>query len=95
MIFLVERVTPGKPPLIPLERHDGAAFVSRQALPFEVEIEDVPEARTAGYLSECECTEVFRLTFSAMRNLNKRGMIDARRKLRDNVCVCVCMGKVI
>lgn len=94
-------ITPGKPERIAQsrERDDlnraGAAVIARNALPFEVEVLDEATPRTAGYDSTCQCRSVFRLTDDGMRFLNRKGMIDERRLLKANICVCRCMGRVI
>jgi hypothetical protein len=96
MIFRVKRVTPGKPP----KASDYSTYRSsaerdiRLALPFDVEVHDEPEQRD-GYVSPCRCETVFRITDDSMRDLKKRGMIDGRRALKSNVCVCLCMGQIV
>ena len=90
MTFEVQRVTPGR-----LSDHSGQAVARtlRTALPFEVEVRDIPEKRVA-YDSVCACAEVFRLTDDAVAWLKKRGMFLMANNGRPNPTVCKCMGIV-
>ena len=89
MTFEVQRVTPGR-----LSDHSGAqvARALRTALPFEVEVHDIPENRVA-YDSVCACAEVYRLTDDAVAWLKKRGMFLMANIGRPNPTVCCCMGE--
>lgn len=97
MTFLVEHPTPGKRTgLDGLAGSRGPQRMLREAMPFEVEVEDQPWIRNESYVAACVCREVFRLTGDAVGELRRFGML--RKELEKKAvapCVCRCMGKIL
>lgn len=91
MLFLIERVTPGK-----IRDHFGEGIDRslRRALPFHVEVSD-PEARNESFDSICRCRSVFRLTDAAVTMLRHRELLRPVLFGGPNPCVCLCMGRVV
>jgi hypothetical protein len=92
-MFLVERPTPGR--FLGPGQRENAQQSLKQALPFELEICDEPEARGTTYTSICRCKSVFRLSDDAVRWLKSRQMYRRVLNGRPNPCVCLCMGRVV
>lgn len=94
MTFIVERPHPGfKKPEYSRNRDKlrSASAELLKLLPFPLDIEDTPFPRR-GYVSECDCGTVYRVSSEGVRILGKYQVLCRGLSENSRPFVCSCMG---